>query len=71
MSGVKGALASKTIWATIIGAVFAILDVIGINLPFTQAEVSDVIYKIVEVVSFGMAAFGRFTATKQIGTSSA
>lgn len=69
MDGVKGFLASKTIWGGIVAGFGAIGGIFGIDFGAAdQASTLDAIYNIMTAVGSLLAIYGRITATKTIGS---
>ena len=68
MDGIKGFLASKTIW----GAVVALLGTLGTLLGFDfgaadQATLLDSVYQVMEIGGILFAMYGRVVGSKKIG----
>ena len=68
MEGFKNVLASKTIWGTMITAAFVLFDTFGVNVGIDQTEALELVTKAGELLGLVIAAYGRITATKQIGS---
>lgn len=64
MHGIKNVLASKTILATIVGAIFTLLNLFGVITVDADTQASIV------TGLFALAGFFRFTATKQLTVGS-
>jgi len=66
MDDFKGMLASRTVWAGLIGFIAVVLDMFGIHPDFDQNAAVDAILKLVEAVSFLGAIIFRVVASKRI-----
>lgn len=64
MNGFKNILASKTVLTTIVGAIFALLNVFGI------IEISPDVQAGIVTALFAIAGFFRVQATEQLSVSS-
>lgn len=67
MNGTKGFFQSRTVWASLVGIAFAMMDAFNIDLGVTEQEVLDTVWKAGEVVAFALAIWGRIMADKAIG----
>jgi len=66
LTGLKPLLASRTIAAAFIGLVFALLDAFGVDAGVSEGEALEAVYKLVEVLAFLVAIWGRVVATKRL-----
>lgn len=67
MDDIKGFIASRTVWAAVIGFAAVVANAFGVNLGIENGEAVDAIMKVVEGVSFIAAIFFRIKATAKIG----
>ena len=66
MNGTKGFLQSRTVWASLVGIAFALMDAFNLDLGVSEQEVLDMVWKAGEVVAFALAIWGRVMADKAI-----
>lgn len=64
MDEIKGALASKTVWAALIGMAASLLG-LGLDAADVQG-LADHAVQAVEIVAYAAAIYGRVTATARI-----
>lgn len=69
MTGTKGFFQSRTVWASLVGIAFAMIDAFNVDLGVSQQEVLDIVWKAGEIAAFGLAIWGRVTAEKMIGAA--
>lgn len=67
MTDIKSFIASRTVWAAVVGFAAVVANAFGLNLGIEDGQVVDAIMKVVEGVSFIAAIFFRIKATAQIG----
>lgn len=68
MDEIKGALQSKTVWGGIIIVVATLAGFLGYQVtPDDQAQIIDLVTKIVDAVGGAFVIWGRIVATKKIG----
>jgi hypothetical protein len=69
MTGTKSFFQSRTVWASLVGIAFAMMDAFNVDLGVTQDQVLEAVWKAGEVAAFGLAIWGRIKAEKTIGTA--
>jgi hypothetical protein len=67
MSGTKSVFQSRTVWASLVGIAFAMLDAFNVDLGVNQQQVLEAVWKTGEVAAFATAIWGRIMADKAIG----
>jgi hypothetical protein len=67
MNGTKNVLQSRTVWASLVGIAFAMLDAFNLDLGVNQQQVLETVWKTGEVAAFATAIWGRIVADKMIG----
>ena len=69
MSGTKGFLKSRTVWASLVGIAFAMLDAFNVDPGVSEGEALEMVWKAGEVAAFAVAIWGRVVANKTIGAT--
>jgi hypothetical protein len=67
MTGTKSLLQSRTVWASLVGIAFAMLDAFNVDPGVSEEQVMQMVWKAGEVVAFTVAIWGRIVANKAIG----
>jgi hypothetical protein len=67
MSGTKGPLQSRTVWASLVGIAFAMMDAFGVDPGVSEEQVMQTVWKAGEVEAFTVAIRGPIVADKAIG----
>lgn len=69
MNGSKRLFQSRTVWASLVGIAFAMMDAFNVNVGLSQEQALDMVWKAGEVAAFGLAIWGRIKAEKTIGAA--
>lgn len=70
MNGTKTFFRSRTVWASLVGIGFAMMDAFNLDLGVSEQQVLEMVWKAGEVIAFALAIWGRVMADKAIGVRS-